>query len=119
MSDLQIGPDNELVLVNGDLVLTTVELDNISQSIRQRLRIFKGEWFLDRTLGLPYFESILVKNPSSALVATLFKNTILETKGVTKLNTFSMEFDTVNRKLSVTFEATITTGEVLYFEENI
>lgn len=119
MSDLRMGQDNELVLVNGDLVLTTTDMDNIYQNIKQNLRIFKGEWFLDRTLGLPYFESILIKNPNSALVATLYKNKILETKGVTKLNAFSMEFDSASRQLSVTFEATITTGEVLYFEETI
>ena len=119
MSDLRIGADNELLISNGDLVLTTSDLDNIYQNIRQKLRIFKGEWFLDRTLGLPFFESILEKNPNSAFVATLFKNIILETQGVTKLNTFTMDFEGVNRKLFVAFTATIITGEVLYFEENI
>lgn len=120
MSDLRIDLDNELVLENGDLVLTTSETDNIAQNIRQRLRVLKGEWFLDRTLGLPYFETILEKNPNSVLVATLFKQTILETRGVTKLNTFSMTYDNNNlRELVVTFEATITTGDILYFEEQI
>ena len=119
MSDFRIGPDNELVFVNGDLVLTTVELDNISQNLRQRLRIIKGEWFLDRTLGLPYFDIILEKNPNSALVSSLYKTVILETKGVTKLNTFTMTFDPRLRFLTITFTATITTGEILYFDEEI
>ena len=117
MSDLKIDENNELVISNGDLVLTTVATDNIAQSIRQRLRIIKGEWFLDRTLGLPYLDTILEKNPNSLLVTTLYKNQILETKGVTKLNTFNLSFDNKARQLDLTFSVIITTGEVLYFEE--
>ena len=78
MSDLRINQENELIIENGDLVLTTVAVDNISQNTRQRLRIFKGEWFLDRTLGLPLLDTILEKNPNSVLVSTLFKQTILD-----------------------------------------
>jgi len=119
MSDLRIDSNNELVIENGDLVLTTSESDNVAQSIRQRLRTFKDEWFLDRTLGLPHLSTILEKNPNSALVTTLFKKIIIETKGVTKLNRFKLDFLSTERKINVTFEATITTGEILYFEEPI
>lgn len=117
MSDLRIDENNELVLENGDLVLTTTELDNITQHLRQRLRVFKGEWYLDRTLGLPYFKTILVKNPNSLLVATVYKEAILGTPGITRLNKYNQAFNREKRTLTITFEATISTGEIIHFEE--
>ncbi len=119
MSDLKINRENKLVIVDGDLVITPTTVDTIAQNVRQRLRILKGEWFLDRTKGLPYFEVILEKNPRSEVVITLFKNTILDTKGVTKLNYFDLSFNNSERKLNLEFQATVTTGEVIYFEEQL
>jgi len=119
MIDLKIDANNELVIQNGDLVLTSDEDDAIAQHIRQRLRVIKGEWFLDRTLGLPLFDLILEKNPNSNLVATLFKQIILETPGVTKLNTYTQDFDKRARTLTISFEATFSTGSTLPFEEDI
>ena len=119
MSDLKINDENELIISNGDLVLTTEDNDAIPQHLRQRLRVLKGEWFLDRTIGLPYFDLIMEKNPSSKLVAAVFKKTILDTPGVLKLNSFDLSFDRINRKVSVSFEATISNGTVINFEDNI
>jgi hypothetical protein len=119
MIDLQIDEDRNFVINNGDVSMTPTDDEGIAQNIVQRLRILKGEWFLDRTVGLPYFEIILEKNPDSNLVATIIKNTILETKGVTKLNKFSLYFDNKARKASVTFEVTTENGATLANSEEL
>jgi len=113
MTDILTDEDRNFVIVNGDLVITRTEAEGIAQNIKQRLRTLKGEWFLDRTIGLPYFEIILEKNPNSNIVATLFKKTILETQGVARLNKFSLSFDSKNRTSDITFEVTTVSGETI------
>ena len=36
----------------------TGDLDGIRQQVMLRLRIFRGEWFLDEEAGLPWYEEI-------------------------------------------------------------
>ena len=109
--------NRNLVVTNGDLVITPTSVEGIKQNIKQRLQTLKGEYFLDRTRGLPWFQIILRKNPNSNLVSTLFKETILNTEGVTKLNAFSLYFNSKTRKVEVTWEATVFTGEIINGEE--
>ena len=117
--DFKLDKDMNLVIEGGDLVLTGNSPESVGQSIAQRLRTIKGEYYLDRTRGLPWFEMILRKNPNSHLVSTLFKTTILETNGVTKLNKFNYYFDTKARIVNVTFTVTVATGETLTSEVHV
>jgi len=105
---------NDLLVQNGDLVITPTQLDAIQQHIVQRIRIFLGEWFLDNTIGLPYFQQILVKNPNQSVIDSLFASQILSTPGVTLLNSYSFRVDFVNRTLNISFSALTTSGTVNY-----
>lgn len=49
------GSGNIAVLVDPSALL--------AQRIQCRLQTFKGECFLDRSVGVPYYEEILKKNP--------------------------------------------------------
>jgi hypothetical protein len=120
MSDLALDLDplstnlNDLQFSGNDLVLTSSTLQDVQQSVLQRLRTFYGEWFLDNTVGLPYFQQILVKNPEQSKIDALFVNTILGTPGVVQLNKYSFVPDFTNRTLRVSFSARCTTGTVDY-----
>jgi hypothetical protein len=85
--------------------LTEDLLTYVTQKLRQRLRFFLGEWFLDRRLGVPYFETIFVSNPDLALLSSLFRQTILQTRGVGSLNSVALRFDRKTRILFVSFQA--------------
>ena len=101
-----------------DMSLGTPQLvtgrEAIAQKIRIRLRFFRGEWFLDTRLGVPYFESILKKNPNKNVVASLFQQVVLKTPGVTALKSFALSINKQTRVLSVTFEAATTDGDVVF-----
>src|SRR4029077_4743012 len=77
----------DLKIVNGDLVLVDGTA-GIMQNILQTLKIFLGEWFMDNTLGIDYFGSILVKNPNQAIINAIFINQILSVPGVTALTAY-------------------------------
>lgn len=106
----------DLVITGGQLELVS-DLAAISQSIRTRLRFFLGEWFADESIGVPWFQSILVKAPNLGAIRSTLRNEILATRGVASVTTFDFTFDGATRTLSVRFSAVADTGELITFDE--
>jgi len=107
MSDLTLKDDGlGLVFFNGDLVLN-FGADAVKQHIGQRLKMFSGEWFLNLSEGVPYYQDILVKNPNPDIIDGIFKNVILSTPGVDELLTFNLNYDAALRTLSLDFSARV------------
>lgn len=95
---------------NFDLPLV-IGIDQISQNLNIRLRFFLGEWYLDTTVGVPYYQFFFVKNPNQIQVETFLKDEIIATPGVTELTDFDSDFNGKNRKFSVKFSALTESGE--------
>lgn len=104
-------PRDILCLDTGDLDLTmglrlTSDLKTYTrQRLRQRLRFFLGEWFLDQRLGIPYFERVFVANPDLPLMTSIMRKAILKTTGVGGVESLSLDFDRKTRTLLVSFVA--------------
>ena len=118
MSDFKLNSNNDIAIENFNFVIITEE-ENIAQRVLINLRVFLGEWFLDTTRGVPYYQSILIKNPDSSLVEAELRAVILSTNGIAKLKSFSMEFNAALRKLSVNFVAQTDEGLEIALEEVI
>ena len=82
------------------------------QKLKIRLWLFFGEWFLDTSRGTPIYEDLLVKNPNVPLIDTLLKARILETDGVTELESYESEYDPARRSFAVNFQAKTDAGLV-------
>lgn len=86
----------------------------VAQALLTRLRLWRGEFFLDTTDGTPYLTDVLGKrtgNPDAAI-----KQRILGTPNVTAITSYSSGFDgdsrvfTVSCTISTAFgETTVTT----------
>ena len=103
-----------LSIVDGDLVLLD-GLDAIAQDVSTRLKMFLGEWFLDTRMGVPYFQRILVKNPSMPDVIAILTKVVAATPGVlsiTKGLTYALNGS--DRSLTVAFNANTTSGTLTY-----
>lgn len=94
----------------------TTGIDAIRQHLQTTLRLFMGEWFLDTTKGVPWFQDILIKNPSFAVVSAVLRNTILNTPGVLQLVEFNLDFDKSIREMSLAFKALTTEGLIDFTE---
>lgn len=101
----------DLAITDGSLTLTS-GADAIKQHLKQRLRLVRGEYFLDTDRGVPYYETILVKRPNGNLVEGVLKSVILGTPGVIELLTFILDFDAATRKLTLSFSVRSTDGEI-------
>jgi len=103
---LRVGASGKkgLYLIDGD--------ERIRQQLTITLRSFLGEWFLDTTYGVPYFEKILGKAPQQSVIASVFRTQIMSVPGVKSLQSLSLDMDRNNRVLSVAFTCDTIYGEI-------
>ena len=113
--DLKLDTTGDLDVTEGDVTLLEGE-DATAQYIRTRLRTFLGEWFLDQRIGVPYFESILVKNADVRVIESILRRTINTTDGVDTVENLTFDFDGVTRKLDITAEIRLLEGGTFTFE---
>jgi hypothetical protein len=99
---------------NGDPVISgTVwlyDIEAIAQTIKQRLKLFAGEYWRDVTDGTPWLGKILGKNTAQNTIqakSTILKNRILSTEGVYSILKWESDFDYSERSFYVT--ATVLT----------
>lgn len=106
---------NDLAFKKNDFSLVE-SVDQIMQNLAIRLRFFLGEWYLDTTLGIPFYEMILRKNPNQIQIESILKNEIVTTFGVERLTSFESSYNENTRKYSVKFSAISIDGDPLYKE---
>lgn len=108
-----------LKLVSGDLswtggVLATISnpLDATRQLLETRLRMARGEWFLDPEEGLPLYEKILGKPRSETGIRQAVRERILSTPGIEDILSMTVSIDRSARTVLVQFVAQATEGEI-------
>lgn len=100
---------------NGELALAR-DAEAIGQHVKQRMKFFSGEWFLDTSAGLPWLPragqfAIFDRPYNAGASEALIKAEILDTTGVVALDAFSARVDARTRGLI------IDAGIVTIFDE--
>jgi len=102
---MNLGQDlnGDIDVVDGQLVLVGFQFGSqqreIEEKIEQNLRTIFGEWFLDRSIGVPYFEDIFTKPARMQIIEPIMVDVILKTKGVVRLLEFNLDLDARRRVL--------------------
>ena len=112
---LQIGTHDLIVISGGDILLID-NAERVAQQIQIKLKSFLGEWFLDTSYGVPYFEYILVKGPNMTHVRSILRQQISEVDDVSAVTDLTLSQDRQNRTLSVEYTAETTYGLVTRLE---
>lgn len=107
MAIVRLNPDWDLDITAHGLITGP---DAIRQKVKQVLQLIKGEWFLDVSIGVPWFESILVRNPSFELIRNIIRGKIQSVKGIATVPTLALSFDKPTRELTIQFEAKLVGG---------
>lgn len=102
---------SEFIIEKGEFVLVE-DGAQVVQNVRERLLSYREDFFLDRTQGLPYFQTMFTKPFNLNLTESLLKAEILDTEGVESLLSFATEFESNTRKLTVTFTFQTAFGSV-------
>jgi hypothetical protein len=110
--DLRLDDDGDLFIGSGDLAHVS-GIDAIAQSLKIRLRLIRGEWFLDTAAGIPLFDQVLVKNPRVNLLRGIYRDAILAAPGVHALPELKLDLDSARRTLTIRYRATTDLGELI------
>lgn len=79
----------------------------VAQLILTRLRLWKGEWFIDTTDGTPYLQNVLGKPTGQLPPDAYIKQRILSTQAVTSISSYSASYNGNTRNLMIS--ATVNT----------
>lgn len=92
----------------------------VDQGIRARIQMFRGEWFLDRSLGMPWLEretyvtsaqAILGQRYNEARARDAITAAILGTPNVTEIVKLTLAFSVATRRLRITWTARCAFGD--------
>ena len=111
---LDFNSTGDLNITNFDLALTSSNEEYLSQKLWIRFKTFLGELFVDTSLGIPYFESVFIKNPDFVLITSIFKAVILSEPLVAELLKFDLvSLDGATRNLRVDWTVQLVDDSVV------
>jgi hypothetical protein len=115
MKDLLLEQQgNKFVVEDHHWRFTETRLEYVTQKVRHTISVFLGEWFVDRTIGIPYIPGEEgEKDMHRRMIETALQVRIGEVEGVEKFLQFSSSLNKSTRILTVDFTVQIDTGETL------
>ena len=100
----------QLNFIGGDITDVESYTKMVAQRVKCRLQMVRGEWFLDQKKGTPWREYIWgkagVKTGGEAKIKQVFRNVIVNTPGVLRVDSLTILIDAATRKLNVEGEFT-------------
>ena len=113
--DIKLNSETGDVLLSTTATITTPTFttstsENLAQRLKIRLQTFKGEWFLDGTIGIDYFNQIAGKNRSKAAVDAIIQAEILKEQEVLQITAYSSVVDKTTRKITIQFTVRTVDG---------
>lgn len=108
MLSLAINSTNDLQADHNGLLVLVEHNAQLLQKIRQRLKLFYGEWFLDVRRGVPYFENILGAHDTT-MVSAILTHEIQQEPEVKNVINVNTTFDGKTRCFR--YQCTIITQE--------
>ena len=112
---------------NGDYCFGNNKQDYVSGSgavalaIKSKILLFYGEWWEDKSIGIPMFQSIIGQSNRQSVIAALqqfLKNRILEIPQVVSVDRIDVESDT-GRRLKVNIRCAVENNERVEVEVSI
>lgn len=112
MRDILLDKEGDIALTDeGDIQLATSPV----QEVLIKLRWYFAEWVFDPEKGIPWFESVLVKNPDLAGIKKRLVKEMLESDGVLEVPRIDLSVDPRTRQAHVSFQ--FRTDKETYDEE--
>ena len=109
---LLVQNSNKIAVEDHCWRFTETRLEYVSQKIRHTISVFQGEWFMDRSIGIPYIPNENIeKSMHRRMIETALQVRIGEIDGVEKFISFNSSIDKAARKLTVDFSVRIDSGE--------
>ena len=76
----------------------------VGQLVKSALSLWRGEWFLDTSLGVPMFENILRRGATEEGIADVLRTEVSKVPGVVSVVYVGVTIDHLARKVSASVE---------------
>ncbi len=106
-----LSPDGDYRFGRGRSDFLADSPDAVAQSVKTRLQLYRGEWFLDTVEGTPWYESVLGTGTADTFGPVL-RARVLETPGVKEILSFEAAVDREARAVTITCEVDTIYGVV-------
>lgn len=83
-----------------------------SQRLKVRLKLFFRSWYLNLLAGIPYYETILQKNPDLLRLEAEMKLAITTVDNVLELLNLDLALDNQTRRLTILFSVRTSDGTI-------
>lgn len=107
----KLDPDGDYSFGRGRLDFHIDNPDGVAQSVKTRLELFTGEWFLDLQEGTPWYSDVL-GNRNELSYGPVLRARILGTPGAKEIVQFADAFDREARVITVTATLDTIYGQV-------
>ena len=98
---------------NFNLRLTDNIGEELSQKIENVLKTFRGEWYLDPDLGIPYFDRVFIKQADLGDVNSIFFIAVSNIDEVDEVLDFTTSLDGATRIYTVNFKVRSIDSEII------
>lgn len=103
----------DLDISSGNLVVRSDVAQVTAWKLTNLFSLFKGEWFRDLRVGVPYIQYVFVKNPSLGVIGSLFRQVCQSAPGVARVTEMDLNYTPKTRKLAVNIQAQTNDGAQL------
>jgi enolase len=101
----------DVVYDNTKVTVTGGTAEAVAQRLTIKLNTFLGEWFLNTTTGVPYYQQIFGKVRSKAAIDIIFRQQISSEPGVLEITDFFSDIS-AGRTYSLTFRVRTTQNQI-------
>ena len=84
----------------------------VAQRLKIKLLTFQKEWYLDNTIGIPYFQTILTRGVSKATIDIIYQEAILADPDVVEIVEFNSIIDTAARSYQMSFRVRTNVNQI-------
>lgn len=123
MRNLYIDPNTGDLSIQGyNLRRTETATEYYGQKIENECKLVYGEYFLDRTRGLPYYGPdglIMSKNPDLGLIRALIIAAIVAIDGIASVESYTSDFNQALRTYTAQIEVITDSGLLIRREFRI
>ena len=109
--DIKLDENGNVSFSNGESDVTTIGAEDLAQRLYIRLNTFQGEWFMDNTLGVDYWNRVFGKNRNKRIIDSVIQDEIFKEKDVLQITEYSSSI-TSQREYSCSFKVRTANGAI-------
>lgn len=114
MNDIELSEiTHDIVFEGADIKLLNNEAQVSKQTLKINLLFYKGEWFLDNTYGVPYFQEILGKINNTTLPDTIIIDKVLKSYNIASLESMDSTITSDRAYVIDNIKATTVDGDII------